>query len=105
MPEARAESIVAALERDDLGRLLHQEVNRLPAKYRAAVILCYFEGRTHDEAAAVLRRPVGTVRSCPGFRRLQLAARPPSRRGCGRGTDGRRVAANAGGSGRGFRHF
>ncbi len=80
MPEARAESIVAALERDDLGAALHQEVNRLPAKYRAAVILCYFEGRTHDEAAAVLRRPVGTVRSCLSRARNLLRGRL-SRRG------------------------
>ena len=42
--------------------MLHEEVNRLPAKYRAPVVLCYFEGRTHDEAAAALHWPVGTVR-------------------------------------------
>ncbi len=61
--EARAEQATAVVERDDLGRALHQEVNRLPAKYRAPVVLCYFEGRTHDEAAAALHWPVGTVRS------------------------------------------
>ena len=63
LPEARAEQATAAAERDDLSSALHQEVNRLPAKYRAAVVLCYFEGRTHDEAAAALQWPVGTVRS------------------------------------------
>ena len=63
MPEARAEQVVAALEREDIGAVLHQEVSWLPAKYRAAVVLCYFEGRTHDEAAAALQWPVGTVRS------------------------------------------
>ena len=47
---------------DELRRVLHDEVNRLPAKYRAPVVLCYFEGRTHDEAAAALQWPVGTVR-------------------------------------------
>ena len=52
----------AAPERGELHAMLHQEVNRLPAKYRAPVVLCYFEGRTHDEAAAALQWPVGMVR-------------------------------------------
>ena len=41
---------------------MHEEVARLPEKYRAAVVLCYFEGLTHDQAAAALCWPVGTVR-------------------------------------------
>jgi RNA polymerase sigma-70 factor (ECF subfamily) len=35
----------------------------LPAGYRAAIVLCYLEGLTHEEAAGRLRCPVGTVRS------------------------------------------
>ena len=46
----------------DLRLLVHDEVDRLPAKYREPVRLCYFEGRTHDDAAAALGWPVGTVR-------------------------------------------
>jgi RNA polymerase sigma factor (sigma-70 family) len=42
--------------------LLHQEIDRLPEKYRQPIVLCYFEGLTHDDAAARLRWPVGTVR-------------------------------------------
>ena len=42
--------------------MLDAEVARLPVKYRDPLILCYFQGRTHDEAAALLRWPVGTVR-------------------------------------------
>ena len=49
-------------ELDDLRSLLHEEVSRLPAKYRAPVVLCYLEGRTHEEAAGALHWPVGTVR-------------------------------------------
>jgi RNA polymerase sigma factor (sigma-70 family) len=52
----------AVVEDGELRALLHDEVNQLPAKYRAPVVLCYFEGRTHDEAGAALRWPVGTVR-------------------------------------------
>ncbi len=51
-----------AVKYDELRASLHDEVNRLPAQYRAPVVLCYFEGRTHDEAAAALQWPVGTVR-------------------------------------------
>jgi RNA polymerase sigma factor (sigma-70 family) len=41
--------------------VLHQEVDRLPEKYRAPVVLCHLEGRTHAEAARLLKCPVGTV--------------------------------------------
>ena len=40
---------------------LHEEVDRLTEKYRAPLVLCYFEGRTHAEAARLLKCPVGTV--------------------------------------------
>jgi RNA polymerase sigma-70 factor (ECF subfamily) len=43
--------------------VLRDEVDRLPTTYRRAVVLCYFEGRTNEEAAALLRWPVGTVKS------------------------------------------
>ena len=41
---------------------VHEEVDRLPEKYRLPIILCYLEGLTHEEAAAQLRVPVGTVK-------------------------------------------
>jgi RNA polymerase sigma factor (sigma-70 family) len=55
------ESALIAEELDD-NRVLHEEVSRLPEKYRAAIVLCYFEGLTQDQAAKTLSWPVGTVR-------------------------------------------
>ncbi len=43
--------------------LVHEEVGRLPDKYRSAVVLCYLEGKTNEEAALQLRWPVGSVKS------------------------------------------
>ena len=40
---------------------LHEELGRLPEAYRKAIVLCYFEGLTHEQAANRLRWPVGTV--------------------------------------------
>jgi RNA polymerase sigma factor (sigma-70 family) len=42
---------------------LHDEIDRLPGAFRSAVVLCYMEGLTVDEAARRLRWPAGTVRS------------------------------------------
>lgn len=43
--------------------ILHAEIGRLPEPFRAAIVLCYLEGLTHDQAASRLGWPVGTVRS------------------------------------------
>ena len=54
--------MIAELETEtmDYSRL-HQEIDRLPEKYRNPIILCYFQGRTQPEAAQILGWPLGTI--------------------------------------------
>jgi RNA polymerase sigma factor (sigma-70 family) len=71
-PEASAP---APAEHDEGAAVVHEEVARLPDRYRTPIVLCYFEGLTHDEAAARLSWPVGTVRSRLSRARDQLRGR------------------------------
>lgn len=61
--------------------ILDQELSRLPEKLRAPLVLCYLKDCTHDQAAAELRWPVGTVRSRLARGRELLRERL-TRRGC-----------------------
>ena len=47
---------------NELRPVLHEELIRLPEKYRVPVILSYMEGRTNQEVADFLSWPVGTVK-------------------------------------------
>jgi RNA polymerase sigma factor (sigma-70 family) len=46
-----------SMEHDDL----HDEIDRLPDKYRLPIILCYMQGRTQPQVAQMLGWPLGTV--------------------------------------------
>ncbi len=66
----------------DAARVVMEEVNRLSAKYRAAVVLCELEGRSRPAAARELGIAEGTLSSRLAAARKQLAARLAAR-GCG----------------------
>jgi RNA polymerase sigma factor (sigma-70 family) len=59
----------------DLRVVLDEEVNRLPAKYRAPFVLCYFDGKTNEEAARELGCPKGTILSRLAWARQRLRTR------------------------------
>jgi RNA polymerase sigma factor (sigma-70 family) len=68
---------VAPAERNDaeLAAVLADEVSRLPERYRSAVVLCYLQGSTTEEAARVLGCPRGTVLSRLASARQRLRHR------------------------------
>jgi RNA polymerase sigma factor (sigma-70 family) len=46
----------------ELSAILHEELDALPDKYRAPLVLCYLEGMTQDQAAEQLGLAKGTLR-------------------------------------------
>ena len=70
-----APSTVLLEEPSEIGAILHHEVGRLPGRYRDAVVLCYLEGHTCEEAAGHLQLPVGTIKSRLSWARQRLRDR------------------------------
>jgi polysaccharide biosynthesis/export protein len=66
-------------DRVELEAAVEAEVLRLPEKYRAIVVLCYWEGLTHEQVADRLGCPLGTVRSRVARARNLLHRRLSSR--------------------------
>src|SRR5262249_31098870 len=55
--------------------VLDEELVRMPAAYRSALVLCYLEGKTQDEAARQLGWSLGTLRGRLERGREKLRAR------------------------------
>lgn len=73
---ARPEAVTDhAAEWTDWRALLDREVERLPARYREAFILCYLEGRAQEDAARELGCPLGTLQSRLTRAKQRLRAR------------------------------
>jgi RNA polymerase sigma factor (sigma-70 family) len=62
-------------DQDDLAAALHEELDRLPDRYRVPIVLCDLEGRTCEEAARHVGCPIGTIGSRLARGREQLRGR------------------------------
>src|SRR5262249_54483323 len=58
-----------------LWAVVDEELNRLPSKYRRAVVLCYLQGQSAQDAARSLGCPRGTVLSRLARARERLRGR------------------------------
>jgi len=60
--ERAGEPIMYGPVRDDTAAVIHQEIDRLPERYRRPVVLCYLEDMTYQQAADQLRWSEATTR-------------------------------------------
>jgi len=61
--EMRKTSADSAIAGRELQMELDDALGQVPEKYRAPLLLCYLEGKTHEQAARQLGCPLGTLRS------------------------------------------
>jgi RNA polymerase sigma factor (sigma-70 family) len=75
--KATATIAIAADEpaESELGQVVHEELARLPGRFRDVAMLCLLEGSTHEEASVRLGCPVGTIKSRLATARLRLRRR------------------------------
>jgi len=67
--------ILGELIGDEATAALHRTLRELPERYRDAIILCDLEERSYEDAARIIGRPVGTVRSRLHRARALLSAK------------------------------
>jgi len=74
-PSSGSSQHPSALANHDEIEALHREIERLPARYKTAIVLCDLQGLTHEEAARRLGRRVGTISSQVSRARERLRRR------------------------------
>ena len=84
---------------DELLPALHEEIARLPAKFRLPIVLCYLEGWTHARAAVELQCGEATLRRRLTAARERLRHRLAQARLCTDCLGSRCLAGNRGGRG------
>ena len=77
---ADEERVAPFADSDDDASILHEEIDRLPERFRLPLLLCDLECQSHQEAAQTLGWPLGTVKSRQARARQRLRVRL-SRRG------------------------
>lgn len=60
-PTTEDDGPLSAAARQELRAVVREEVERLPERYRAPVVLCYLEGKTNEQAARELGWPSGSM--------------------------------------------
>jgi RNA polymerase sigma factor (sigma-70 family) len=60
-PASEASQHPAAIEDQEMLGALKEELQLLPEKYRVPLVLCYFDGQTHSEAAQAIGLPRGSM--------------------------------------------
>src|SRR5262249_35839589 len=58
---AESRDVMTEVMHKELYQVLGEELERLPVRYRDLLILCYLEGKTHEEAARALHVPRGSM--------------------------------------------
>lgn len=76
VPLAESDVLGSRRAQDDheLNPLIDDAINRLPEKYRRAIVVCCLEGKSTEEAARALGCPAGTVGSRLSHARERLRA-------------------------------
>jgi RNA polymerase sigma factor (sigma-70 family) len=92
--ERISEVVTRGPDQDDTAAVIHQEIDRLPDRYRRPIVLCYLEELTYQQAADQLQWSEATTRGRLARARELLRARL-TRRGVTLATAGLTIAGGA----------